>query len=171
MSRAGVLPDERLLVPLRARVVPVASTIMGSMLAALPYVGDAPLLPPFGLLMLLGWRLLRPELWQAWVALPLGLFDDLMSGQPLGSGMTLWTIVLLTLDLSENRSVWHDYWHDLLNSAIALGFCLFGGWAVVAFTSGAGNVLTVLPQLAFAILAMPMAIRIVAKLDRYRLTR
>ena len=34
-------------------------------------------MPPFGLLVLLAWRLLRPELWRAWVGLPLGLPAEL----------------------------------------------------------------------------------------------
>jgi rod shape-determining protein MreD len=161
----------RALLPLRARVVPIAATMAGSALAALPFVTDMPLLPPFGLLMLLAWRLLRPELWQAWIGLPLGLFDDLMSGQPIGSAMTLWTIVLLALDLSDNRAVWHDYWHDLLIAALALTFCIAGGWAAVALTVPAPSLLTMVPQLLLAILLMPLAMRIAARLDRFRLAR
>lgn len=161
----------RALLPLRARVVPIATALAGSALAALPFVTDMPLLPPFGLLMLLAWRLLRPELWQAWIGLPLGLFDDLMSGQPIGSAMTLWTIVLLALDLSDNRAVWHDYWHDLLIAALALTFCIVGGWATVALTVPAPSLLTMVPQLLLAILLMPLAMRIAARLDRFRLAR
>jgi len=166
-----VLRDERIVLPPRARIVPVASTLAASLLAALPYVADAPEMPPFGLMLLLAWRLLRPEIWQAWVALPLGAFDDLVSGQPFGSATALWTITMLVLDQTDNRMVWHDYWHDLLNAALALAFCILGGWAIVAFTYGAGSILTMGLSLALAVLGMPLAMRIAARLDRFRLTR
>lgn len=169
MARIAAPSEERVLLPPRARIVPVVSTMAGSMLATLPYVAQAPLLPPFGLLMLLAWRLLRPELWPAWVALPLGAFDDLMSGQPLGSAMTLWTIIFLVLDMTDNRAVWRDYWHDLLSAGVAIAFCLAGGWAVIAFASGAGNILTLAPQYVLSLLCMPMAMRLAARFDRYRL--
>ncbi|HWL48162.1 MAG TPA: rod shape-determining protein MreD, partial [Sphingomonadaceae bacterium] len=106
-----------------------------------------------------------------WVGLPLGLFDDLMSGQPIGSAMALWTIVLLALDLSDNRAIWQDYWHDLLIATFALAFCIAGGWMVVAFTAAAPSLLAMVPQMVLAILLMPSAIRIAARLDRFRLAR
>jgi rod shape-determining protein MreD len=161
----------RALLPLRARVIPIAATMAASALAVLPIVVDAPILPPFGLMMLLAWRLLRPELWPAWIGLPLGLFDDLMSGQPIGSAMALWTFVLLALDLSDNRAVWHDYWHDLLVAALALTFCVAGGWAAVALTAPAPAIVAMAPQLLLAILLMPLTMRIAARLDRLRLDR
>jgi rod shape-determining protein MreD len=162
---------QRVLPPL-ARIVPPASVMAGSTLGALiPWIADAPLLPPFGLLMLLGWRLLRPELWQAWVALPLGAFDDLLSGQPMGSSMALWTAVFLVLDMTDNRAVWHDYWHDLLTATAAIAFCLLGGWGAMLLVGGGGGPLALLPQYVLSVLLMPLAMRTVARLDRFRLQR
>lgn len=68
----------------------VASILAGSLVTLLPVVATVPFLPPFGLLMFLGWRLLRPGALPVWAAAPLGLFDDLVSGQPLGSAVLLW---------------------------------------------------------------------------------
>lgn len=169
-------PDERdRLLPARARIVPIASTLAASALATLPIVADAPVAPPFGLLMLLAWRLLRPELWQAWVALPLGAFDDLMSGQPFGSAITLWTASLVALDMMDNRAIWRDYWLDWLVATVAIAFCLVGGWAVVAITSkgalGGGTVVAVVPQILMTILCFPLTMRLCAVLDRWRLVR
>ena len=60
---------------------PILSVMTGSMLVSiLPVIAITPSLPPLGLLMLLGWRLLRPDLWPLWIAAPLGLFDDVLSG-------------------------------------------------------------------------------------------
>lgn len=84
---------------------PVVTVMLGSMLTILPVIAQSPAMPPFGLLVLLAWRLLRPELWRAWVGLPLGLFDDMMSGQPIGSAMFLWTVMLIGIDAIEHRLV------------------------------------------------------------------
>ena len=68
-------------------------TLIASLLQALPLVVTTPLVPDFAFLTLLSWRLLRPEMWPAFHALPLGLFDDLVAGHPLGQSMALWTMV------------------------------------------------------------------------------
>src|SRR3546814_13084177 len=73
--------------PLRTTGTPIIMVILGSVVTILPMIAVTTSLPPFGLLLLLAWRLLRPELWPLWIAVPLGLFDDIMSGQPLGSAM------------------------------------------------------------------------------------
>jgi rod shape-determining protein MreD len=155
----------------RARSVPVVSTILGSAVTLLPAVVVSPALPPFGLLMLLGWRLLRPELWPAWVALPLGLADDLIGGAPLGSAMTLWTLTFLALDLVDNHMVWRDYWIDWLVAAVAILFCLGGAWLFARYTGGGGSVLALVPQVAITIFCFPAVARLCVVLDRWRLAR
>lgn len=155
----------------RARSVPVLSTIAGSATVLLPIITVSPLLPPFGLLMLLGWRLLRPELWAAWVALPLGLADDLLGGQPIGTSMSLWTIILLAIDLVDNRLVWRDYWMDWLVAAVAILFCLGGSWIFARFTGGGGTMLALVPQIGIAIFCFPAIARLCVVLDRWRLAR
>ena len=162
---------ERPLFMARVRSVPVLSTIAGSAATLLPIVAVSPALPPFGLLMLLGWRLLRPEMWQAWIALPLGLADDLIGGQPLGTAMALWTTTLLALDLVDNRMVWRDYWIDWLVAAIAILFCLGGAWMFAWYTGGGGTILALVPQIAIAIFCFPAVARLCVVLDRWRLAR
>lgn len=159
------------LLPRRARWVPVLTVMIGSLATTLPFVADWPMLPPFGLLLLLAWRLLRPEMWPAWIALPLGLFDDLFSGQPLGSAMALWTMVFVAFDMMDNRAVWRDYWMDWLAAAAAILFCLVGGVAFVAFTTGGGHLLAIVPQAVITILLFPAVMRLCAALDRWRLAR
>ena len=67
---------ERYQSPLRMRAVPFLTIMAASMLTALPFFTEGPLLPPMGLMMLLAWRLMRPGLLPVWAGLPLGLFDD-----------------------------------------------------------------------------------------------
>jgi rod shape-determining protein MreD len=119
--------------------------------------------------MLLGWRLLRPELWGAWIGLPLGFADDLIGGAPLGSAMTIWTIVLLGLDLADARIVWRDRTMDATLAGWSLVFSGVAGWAIAWFTGGTGPLWTIaLPVLA-GLLCFPLAARICAALDRVRL--
>lgn len=157
--------------PARLYLVPVASTLAGSAMAALPLVASAPILPPFGLLMALSWRLLRSELWRAWVALPLGLADDLLTGAPLGTAMALWTSCFLVLDVIDNRLMWRDHWQDWAIASVAVAFCLAGGWALAGLEGGSGPMRLVVPQLFITIACVPAATRLCAALDGWRLQR
>lgn len=156
---------------LRARAAPVGATMLGSLMHALPVVASAPVLPPFGLLILLGWRLLRPELWQAWVAVPLGLFDDLAAGHHPGSAMTLWTLGFLLLDMLDDRLIWRDYWIEWLVASALIALAILGGWGIVAFTVGQRAIWPVVPQMLVTIFCFPAAVRVCATLDRWRLRR
>ncbi|WP_156679641.1 rod shape-determining protein MreD [Sphingomonas profundi] len=159
------------LLPPRARAVPVLSTMAASLLQALPLVATAPVLPPTGLLMLLGWRLLRPELWHAWVALPLGLFDDLVGGHPLGTATTLWTSGFLVLDMIDDRLIWRDYWVEWGVATALIALCVIGGWWIARFLYGESAFAGVGAQALVAIFCFPAVVRLCAMLDRWRLRR
>lgn len=154
---------------LRARSVPIISTMAGSATALLPMVVTSPQVPPLGLLILLGWRLLRPELWPAWIALPLGLFDDVLSGQPLGSAMCLWTALLLALDLVDANLVWRDYWIDWAVASAAIILCIIGGFWFTGLNQSGISLMILLPQIVFSILCFPLVVRMCVRLDRWRL--
>lgn len=158
---------------LRARswVIPIVSTLFGSALGLLPVVTTIALLPPIGLLVLLSWRLLRPELWPIWVGLPLGFADDLISGQPIGSAMALWTASLIVLEMVDNRLVWRNYWQEWVIAAALIALCVTGGWALATVAGGGGSPIVVVPQLIVAILCFPLIQRGCAVLDAWRLAR
>jgi rod shape-determining protein MreD len=167
----AILESDLLGQPSRMRLqgIPILSTLAGACVGLLPFVATAPVLPPFGLLMALGWRLLRPELWAAWMALPLGLADDLITGTPPGTAMTLWTITFLGIDLVDSRPMWRDHWLDWWIACIAILFCAAGQWAIGAFISGGGAPWPMIPPTILAILAFPPIARLCAALDRWRL--
>ena len=56
MNSGGYHPDYAPAVRARVYVLPAATVILGSVLTAWPAIVSAPLLPPLGLMMLLGWR-------------------------------------------------------------------------------------------------------------------
>ena len=151
----------------RARALPWATVVAGSLLTALPLVATAPLLPPFGLLMLLAWRLLVRYSLRRWAAAPLGFVDDLVSGQPLGSAVLLWSIALLLVDVAEQRLVFRDWWQNWLVASGLIAFCLIGG-RLIAVPLRAHVDTAMLLQGAAAILLFPIATRLVAWIDAKR---
>lgn len=150
-----------------ARAVPSLIVIVGSLITILPFVAIVPILPPFGLLMLLGWRLLRTDAFPIWAALPLGLFDDLLSGQPLGSAMLLWSLSFFVIDVINQRLVYRDFWQDWLIAAGAIALCLLMGRAFAA-PIGAHVDTSVLLQIVISILLFPLMSWACAWLDAKR---
>lgn len=167
-------PDRRInrqTTPLRQIGVPVASVMLASLAPLLPIVSSAPVLPPFGLLFLLAWRLLRPGLWPVWAGAPLGLFDDLISGQPIGSAVLVWSLALIFLDLVEQRLVWRNLWQDWLLAALCIIGVLAGGLAINNRLSGNAPLAILFPQMILSVSLYPVVLRLVARLDRVRLNR
>lgn len=157
---------------LRVKGIPIASVLIFSALTAmLPTIAKSPAMPPFGLMMLISWRLLQPNLWPVWLALPLGLFDDLVSGQPLGSAVFLWTAVILIFEVIEKKFIWRDYWMEWFLAAVALAVCIIVGLLFANLHGGTTPVRVVLPQILFAILLYPVTARICSTLDQLRLGR
>lgn len=153
--------------PANAWIIPGVSIMAASALTAIPVIATYPFLPPCGLLMLLAWRLLRPETVRIWAPLPFGLFDDLLSGQPLGSAMLLWTTALIVIDLLDQRLVARDFWQDWVLATGAIAFVLIAG-RLVAAPLAAHVDLQLLGQTAISVLLYPVAARIAAWLDRKR---
>lgn len=148
-----------------ARFVPAASVMTASSLTLWPYVATFPVLPPFGLLLLLGWRLSRPGSLPVWAVLPLGFYDDLISGQPLGNAILLWTLCFFMIDLIDQRVVFRDFWQDWLIAGGAIGFCVVAGRLVAApFDAHVDTVL--LLQVAITALLFPLAARLCTMMAR-----
>jgi rod shape-determining protein MreD len=149
--------------------IPTISVMVCSMLTALPFIADAPLLPPFGLLLFLAWRLMRSDIWPVWIGIPLGFWDDLLSGQPIGSAVALWTAIMLAMDLLDRRVVWRDFRIDWLIGGAALFFVIVGSALLTRTLSPIAAVQLVLPQILWSWLLLPLAMLLVARLDTWRL--
>lgn len=157
--------------PILAYGLPWLTILLGSMTPWLPIIAPAPVLPPFGFIMMLAWRLVRPGLLPLWAGLPLGLFDDFYSGQPLGSGVLLFSLALLALEPIEMRFPWRSFWFDWLTaSAIIVAYL-----AIAALLSAAAltavQARAIAPQVLLSIVLFPIIARLVAMLDRLRLMR
>jgi rod shape-determining protein MreD len=157
---------------LRRRYVPLVSTLGAILLGAvLPLVAQSPWVPNLGFLVLLTWRLMRPEIWPIWAAAGFGLLADLVSGAPLGQSTLLWTAIFLGLDSLDAWLGVRDYWLDWAAAGAAILFHSVGVWYIALLMRSDIAFSVMLPQLAMSVLAYPIAARIILFLDRWRLAR
>jgi rod shape-determining protein MreD len=151
--------------------VPWLSILLASLTSLLPIIAPAPILPPLAYMLLLAWRLMRPGLLPSWAGLPLGAFDDLFSGQPFGSGILLFSLTLIGLELLDARFPWRSFWQDWIMAIAVIAAYL----VIAALVSGAhvdrAMLLALLPQFGLSVLMVPIIARIVSMLDRLRLLR
>ncbi|KHK91327.1 hypothetical protein [Novosphingobium malaysiense] len=156
--------------PLLAHSLPWLTILLGSLVPGWLLIASAPVLPPVGFLLFIAWRQLRPGLLPIWSGLPLGLFDDLYSGQPFGSAVLLWSLAAIVLEFVEARVPWRNFLTEWL---LAIG--LIVTYIVLCLglnnLAGAGAPLRIiLPQIVISILSYPLVGRFVAVVDRIRLT-
>lgn len=150
---------------------PAFSVAVASLLSALPIVSLSGWWPSFGLLTFIAWRMLRADAWPAWWAAPLGLFNDLMTGAPIGMSMALWTAIMLVMDLVDRRTQWRDYW---IEWAVASLLIAASAWveAEVASLNGAPvRSAMAIPAALIEILTFPLAAFVAIRIDRWRLGR
>lgn len=159
--------------PMRlARAIPAFSVAAATLLSLLPIVAEVGWMPDTGYLLLLAWRLLRSDVIPAWLAAPLGLWNDLVLGLPIGLSVAIWTGSMLALDLSDRRTMWRDYWVEWLLAALLLLLLAELATREVDRAMGAAYPFqTILPPLAIAILTFPLAAWLASRLDRWRLGR
>jgi rod shape-determining protein MreD len=144
----------------------------GSLLSLLPILSSGGWWPDFGLLMLLGWRLLRADAWPAWWAAPLGFANDLIVGNPIGLSVALWTAMMIAMDILDRRTMWRDYWIEWAIAALFIGLseaaqCRVAGMlgADVPFNISAG------PAILIGVLFFPVGAFAASRVDRWRLGR
>lgn len=154
-----------------ARFVPAISVIIASLLTALPIVSTSGWYPDFAFLVLISWRLLRADAWPAWWAAPLGFFNDLMTGHPLGLSVALWTASMLVLDLVDRRTMWRGYWLEWVLATLLLFGNETAEWRIAQVMGASLPFVTIVPPLLIAALAFPVFAWLAARLDRWRLGR
>jgi rod shape-determining protein MreD len=141
------------------------------MLSLLPVVTQLGWVPDFGFLLLLAWRLLRSDVIPAWWAAPLGLFNDLVTGSPIGLSISLWTSAMLLLDLLDRRTMWRDYWIEWALAALLLLADEAARWRVDSIMGAPLPFRVIGPPLLIAVLVFPLAAWTATRLDRWRLGR
>lgn len=176
LPRLPVRPED--LVPSRinrapspwvAAGLPWAVVMLASMAAFSPVVASAPVLPPLAFMLFLAWRMLRPSLLPVWAGLPLGGFDDLFSGQPLGSGIVLWSAAMLAMEAIDNRFLWRSFLQDWVAAGLLLTAYLALGATFAGLAAGYFLPMVIGPQVLVSLALYPLMTQIAALLDRIRL--
>ena len=116
-GRGGI---NRVQSPWRARSVPYISILFASLAPTWVMADVMPISPPMGFLIFLSWRMMRPDVMPIWAGVPLGLFDDLVTGQPVGSAIFLWSITMIGLELLESRFPWRGFWQDWFTASLVI---------------------------------------------------
>ena len=157
--------------PLLANIIPWASILVASILPIFAIAAALPMVPPLGFVVLLAWRLVRPGLLPVWAGFPLGLFDDLFSGQPFGFGIMTWSMTLLIIEAIEMRWPWRAFWQDWFTAGILSLLYLLAGWLLSGASPTLPSLVALVPQIVLTILVFPVIARFVARLDELRLRR
>lgn len=157
--------------PLFALALPWLTIMLGSLLPMFVIATALPLVPPTGFLMFLTWRLLRPGLLPVWAGAPLGLFDDLFSGQPFGHGVFIWSMTMIAIEILDRRIPWRSFGQDWLVASLVLCSYIFAAFVLSGGQPGMPALIALGPQALLAILLFPAAARLCSALDRLRLTR
>lgn len=152
-----------------AAYVPAVSVVAATLLASLPIVVENGWFPDFGYLALIAWRLLRADVWPSWWAAPLGLLNDLVTGDPIGLSIVVWTASMLLLDLLDRRTIWRDYWVEWVLASLLILFSKAAQWQVAEWMGAGVPFASMLPPLLISVAAFPVVAWTVARLDRWRL--
>lgn len=152
-----------------AAALPWLSVALASVLATVLVISSSPVMPPLGFLTYLAWRQLHPSALPIWAGLPLGLIDDLYSGQPFGTGVLAWSLATIVTDVIETRLPWRNFSTEWTVAGAIIAIYILFGLLVANVAGGATPMVVIVPQIVLSILLYPLVGRIVAFLDRVRL--
>lgn len=157
--------------PVLATIIPWVSIALISLAPLSPIIASAPVLPPLGFMLLIAWRLFRPGMLPIWAGAPLGLIDDLFSGQPLGSAVLLWSLTMIGLEALDSWQRWRSFWQDWAVAIVLIWVYLTIGHMLAVMAGAIWYPSLILPQLLISILSFPLFTRLVAILDVLRRAR
>ena len=157
--------------PVLATIIPWLSIALASLAPLSPIIASAPILPPLSFMLLIAWRLFRPGMLPVWAGAPLGLIDDLFSGQPFGSAVLLWSVTMIGLEALENWQRWRSFWQDWAVAIALIATYLILGHVLAVMAGAIWYPSLLLPQLLISILSFPLLTRLVAILDVLRRAR
>ena len=78
---------------------------------------------------------------------------------------------MIVIELIETRLPWRTFWQDWFTACILIFGYLLAGWLLSGGQPTFHSLIALIPQLVLTILLFPIAARLVAMLDRFRLTR
>ncbi len=157
--------------PALAYGIPWVMIAFFSLTPVLPVIASAPVVPPLGFIAFLAWMVYRPGLLPFWAGIPLGLFDDMLSGQPIGSAVLLWSTTILAIEAVEARLPWRGFRQDWLTASVILAVYLICAAMIAGVLPTAPLLISIGLQLAVSVLIFPLMAKLVSLLDQFRLRR
>ena len=147
-------------------LVPTLTCLAAAFLMTLPLVTPMPALPHLVLLGVLVWSLFQPSLMPPYVAFPIGIVTDAVLGLPLGINATLMPLLAATLGAIDRRIGVRPYGFDWAVAAIAVFLFQWLSWLLLQFVSGELPFGPLLIQASTTMLAYPIAVAAVARIQR-----
>ena len=90
---------------------------------------------------------------------------------PIGLSISLWTGVMLAMELVDRRTQWRDYWVEWAIATVLIALDRWADWAVAGLAGAPVAFVEIVPGIAFGVLAFPIAAMIVLRIERWRLGR
>ncbi|QMW22442.1 rod shape-determining protein MreD [Sandaracinobacteroides saxicola] len=148
------------------RALPTLSIALAALLMSAPLPLPLSILPNLPLLLLICWLWVMPSLLPSWLAFLLGLLLDAVTGAPLGLNATLFALAVVAVPLSDTMMDAHSLLLDWLFAALLIiGFQLLS-WGLLALVNRPVAPLLLLAQAGTSILAYPLAVWLVERLQR-----
>ncbi|WP_343347794.1 rod shape-determining protein MreD [Sphingomicrobium sp. XHP0239] len=154
-----------------AEALPAVSVVVAGMLALIPAMSTTGWWPDFGLMALIAWRLQRSDPFPNWAAIPLGLFNDLITLHPLGLSVVCFTIALIVLDVMDARRIRGTFFTDWFVAILLISIAEFIQLWIAAIQGAAMPLNVIIAPIVISSLLFPVMAGIVAMLDRYRLRK
>lgn len=171
MRDAEVVRRRRLGPRAGAEKYPPATILLASMLALFPVLTPGSWWPDIALLVLIAWRLRRTDAFPGWWSVPFGLFNDLVTGQPIGLSVVTFTLAMIVINMADIRLRWRTHWSEWAIATALVALAELIEWQVNAIAGASAPIRTLLPPIAIAALLFPLIAVLIEKLDDFRLRR
>jgi rod shape-determining protein MreD len=155
------------------RALPLAVALLAVLLSVvpLPVPEYAVLAPAFALMSVFYWTVHRPDLFPAWGAFAVGLFDDVLSGAPLGLGAFVLLLVHYTIVTQHKVFRGKAFWlvwaaFAIVALAAQLVTLAFG----LALKGALPDALPAATQFALTVALYPVATAVFGRLQRFFLS-
>lgn len=165
---ASLSAEERLAIRVGRwrRLVPTLTCLLALFVMAAPIVTASPSMPHLALLTVLVWGLFQPALMPPHVALLLGILTDAVLGLPLGINGVLMPATAVAVAALERRYGHRPYALDWVLVGLLVLVYQFLGWQLLRFVDGDPAFGPLLWQAATTVLAYPVVVAIIARIQR-----
>ncbi|WP_260483872.1 rod shape-determining protein MreD [Sphingomicrobium flavum] len=148
---------------------PPIMVLLTSFMALWPVISFRGWWPDLALLVLIAWRLQRPLAFKPWFAPVAGIFNDLVSGHPIGLSVFTFSLAMIAAELIERRRQWQDYATEWLVASILIAISEMVQWQVARLGGADLPVAAMGVPILVSVLLFPLIATLVRWTDAIRL--